>query len=256
MASYRQRRVRAIFRGALKFKMHRDSRPVEIRSGREMIAGKKYGGVALGRRHFLGQIEPLEAEMYRINEAMALHPLTGKDKEGKNTGYCFARRIFGSGSLSVGGRLYGDWQQLKQHERLRLKIDDDAVCEIDVKACFLSIAFAKHGNGQTLPTDPYSEVPFVKYCADPEKQRELRAACKRLVVSYLCKKGELSRFPTGEKKDRQGELISFKKQYGLTKKVQFFMSQIKKAFPFLEQQKQHGGDLMNVESNIIGHLDF
>lgn len=231
-----------------KFKPHRDYAPVEIRSGKRREGGQKLGGVALGRRRFIGAIEPFEEQVFRINDAMAKSPLVRPD----GTEYSCGRRIFNGGSLLIGGRFHGSWQQLKESERLLLRIQTESVCEIDIKACFLSIAFAKFGSGKLHQDDPYCAVPFVYECNDKNRHKTMREVCKRLIVAFLCKDGNLTCYPKLDIKDpHTGKVVPFKKRFQLRQPVSFYMDQIKSEFPFLQQQKDQGADLMFQESNII-----
>ncbi|WP_430465753.1 hypothetical protein [Tabrizicola sp.] len=230
-----------------KFKQHKDWHPVEVRSPKTKAGRKTVGGSPLGRRRFVGQIEPLEHQMYRLNRAMADQPLRSDD------GHEFigCRRIFNNGSLLSGGRVYGDWQGLSEDQRLQLKIGGEPVCEIDIKACYVAIAYSQFGKGELPEDDPYSSVMFVTECNDPERRKQLRTACKLLVVAYLGKQGELTKYPRAKKKQGGEKAISFKKRFDLGENVDFYMNQIKDAHPALVAQKAYGDDLMYRESSMV-----
>lgn len=239
---------RSFLKPGWEFKQHRDYASIEVRSPKVTKNGRTFGGVSLGRRLFVGKIEPLEEQVFTINAAMAMHPLRGLD--GQEFSGC--RRIFNDGRLDCGGRLYGDWQSLKEAERLKLTIDGQSVCEIDIKACFLSIAYSKFGqSGPSLAKDPYMAVKFLKECNDPVRQKELREVCKKLVVAYLSKNSDLTQYPKAERKRGEPKAIPFRKRYRLKEGVTYYMDQIKETFPFLSQQKEHGESLMFVESSIM-----
>lgn len=235
------------FPKGLKFRKHRDHSPVEVRSEKKRINGKLVGGTPLSRKKFLGQIEPIEEKMYRINDFMEQHPLQAID--GKDFSDC--RRIFNNGDLSHGGRLYGDWQGMNEGERLTLLIDGERVCEIDIKACFLCLVYGKFGSGQGVSDDPYSDIPFVKNCNDPDRKKVLRTVAKLLVVAYLGKQGDLKRFPKGVKEKVEEKAVPFRVRYGLNHKADYYMDQILETHPVLELQKKYGDDLMLLESNTI-----
>jgi hypothetical protein len=231
----------------LKFKKHRDYNPVLVRTEKRLVGGRKVGGRPLSRKKFLGQIGHLEEQLFRINDMMGSHPLTSLD----GTSFTNCRRIFNNGSLTSGGRLYGDWQSLNEDDRLKLLIDGERVCEIDIKACFLCLVYADHGDGKGLSDDPYSDVPFVRDCKDPERRKVLRTVAKLLVVAYLGKKGDLTRFPKGVKEAGEEKAIPFKKRYNLNKNASYYMGQILETHPVLAEQKASGDDLMFKESYVM-----
>jgi hypothetical protein len=238
---------RSICSDSYRFKQHRDWHPVEVRSRKRREGGKTVGGSPMGRGRYVGQIEPIEHQMYRLNEAMADKPLRSDD--GREFVGC--RRIFNNGSLLSGGRVYGDWQGLTEDQRLQLNIEGEPVCEIDIKACYLAIAYSQFGNGTLPEDDPYSSVKFVRECGDPDRRKQFRTACKLLVVAYLGKQGEMTQFPKGRQEAKEAKIIPFKKRYGLAQNVDFYLSQIMKAHPALQLQKSLGDDLMYRESSIV-----
>lgn len=238
---------RSIFPDIYNFKQHKDWHPVEVRSAKRKIAGRTVGGSPRGRGRYVGHIEPIEHQMYRLNEAMAAHPLHSDD--GRQFSGC--RRIFNNGSLLSGGRVYGDWQGLSENQRLQLKIEGEPVCEIDIKACYVAIAYSQFGNGTLPANDPYSMVGFVRECTDQSRQKQLRAACKLLVVAYLGKQGEMTQFPRAKKEKGEAKAVPFKRRFGLNKNVDFYLSQIKAAHTVLQLQKSSGDNLMYRESSIV-----
>lgn len=160
--------------------------PILVREKKKRTQSK---GIILRReackKRFRGSYREAECRMKKLNRFYAEHPLSSPD--GNSWGG--ARRIFNNGSLSLGGRLYGDWQQLKEEDRLQLTIDGKPVVEIDITACFLFIASALSG----MPVsgdDPYSQVNWVK-------DEQTRKLCKRLVASIISKDGPLKQFPQG-----------------------------------------------------------
>jgi hypothetical protein len=238
---------RSIWSSDYKFKQHKDWHPVEVRGPKTKVGGTTLGGSPMGRARFVGQIEVLEHQMYRLNRAMADQPLRSVD------GHEFVgcRRIFNNGSLLSGGRVYGDWQGLSEDQRLQLKIDGEPVCEIDIKARYLAIAYSQFGNGNLPEDDPYSSVRFVRECNDPERKKQLRTACKLLVVAYLGKDGEMTQFPKGRQEAGDVKVVPFRKRYGLDHNIDFYLKQIKEAHPALLAQKAYGDDLMYRESSMV-----
>jgi hypothetical protein len=100
-------------------------------------------------------------------------------------------------------------------------------------------------------SSPYSSVRFVKECCEPERRKQLRTACKLLVVAYLGKQGELTKYPRAKKKQGGQKAISFKKRFDLDHNADFYMNQIKEAHPVLVAQKAYGDDLMYRESSMV-----
>lgn len=230
-----------------RFKQHHDYRPVEVRSTKRRLGHKIIGGTPLGRRAFIEQIDVYEEQIYRINDFMAEHPLCSDD----GISFSGCRRIFNNGSLKSGGRVYGDWQSLPEDERLKLRIDGEPVCEIDIKACFLALAYGAFGNGVRPSDDPYSDVGFVKNCQDPERRKELRTVAKLLVVAYLSKDGDMKKFPKVEQKRGEKKAVPFRKKFNLTHNVDHYIDDILKTHPVLVHQKQYGDDLMFKESSLM-----
>lgn len=74
-------------------------------------------------------------------------------------------RVFNCGDRSdfnwnMGGRLYsqgaGNYQHRPEHERLNIRINGEAVCEIDLRASYLTLFLASKGQQLELGVDPYS----------------------------------------------------------------------------------------------------
>jgi hypothetical protein len=82
-------------------------------------------------------------------------------RHGVHRGYI---RVFNNGDnpafkWNMGGRLYsygqGNYQQMSREERLRMLINLDAVCEIDIRASYLTILYAWLGEQLDPERDPY-----------------------------------------------------------------------------------------------------
>ena len=67
-----------------------------------------------------------------------------------------ASRRFNNVSLTSGGRMYGQWTNMKQEERLKCTIDGQPVAEVDVSGMHLTLLFSITG-----------KIPFSDVFADP-----------------------------------------------------------------------------------------
>jgi hypothetical protein len=95
----------------------------------------------------------LEREVQELNDFLSKFTLAGC----VHGGYV---RLFNNGDASnfawnKGGRLYSDFQQMKEEERARITINDEAVCEVDVSASNLTIFLGLKGVQIDLQRDPY-----------------------------------------------------------------------------------------------------
>jgi hypothetical protein len=145
--------------------------PLQVRTastrpdyGGEKMRGRKmaFAHTALSRR--------LDAEVRELNEYLARQHIEG----GTHAGYL---RIFQNGDQegfrwNYGGRLYStpsgkNYQQLSKQDRkrkgetrrtpgrLKMTINDEAVAEVDIRASYLTILHALHGEQLDLDRDPY-----------------------------------------------------------------------------------------------------
>ena len=59
----------------------------------------------------------------------------------------------------MGGRLYShgerNYQQMESADRLRMTINGEPVCEVDIRASYLTIFHARHGEPFDATHDPY-----------------------------------------------------------------------------------------------------
>jgi hypothetical protein len=171
------------------------------------------------------------------------HPLTSSTGEQ----WASAKRIFSNGALDEGGRVYGGWQNKKARDRLDFTIDGQAVCEIDVRASYLLLAYKlSGGNALNLGADPYMDIPFVR------DRPEWRKLAKELTATMLSDSPHKARFPQGQT-TKEGKVVSFRDRYGIPKRVpaSFFYDQIREAFPFIGNMEDAGVRLMFEESKII-----
>ncbi|GHH05890.1 hypothetical protein [Pseudodonghicola xiamenensis] len=218
----------------LEFTHHGLGECVEVRSAKDTWdTGKtETGGKRIPRKKFLGQIEPLEAQMKTINNCLLKNPLQFWD--GRE--FAWSRRIFNNGRLDHGGRIYGPWQTAPEEERLASTINGFDVCEIDLKASYPSIINAALDYGYDLGPDPYSTIRFI------QSNKELRKLAKDLVSAHICSKSGLSRFPKGIRKKH-----SLKR----TDKLSDYMNDIFDALPFLRGVHSRGINWMYIESELI-----
>lgn len=104
------------------------------------------------------------AKVLAINEYLSTKAIEG----GRH--YAF-KRVFNDGDPSnidfrMGGRLYSigpdNYQQDSKEQRSKITIDDERTREIDIKACFLTIAYGLYRDLFTMPgdTDLYSVASY------------------------------------------------------------------------------------------------
>ncbi len=116
------------------------------------------------------------------------------------------RRIFVA-NFRNGGRLYGDYQNHPEQERLTWTIDGEPVCEIDLKASHPHVLAAAFGHPDRLPADPYDVISWVT-------TPTLRKAAKQLVAcSINAPDGRVRRFPRG------ANGISFKEKHDIPRRA-------------------------------------
>jgi len=150
---------------------------------------------------------------------------------------------------------------MDEEERLACTIDGERLCEIDLKASYLSIAHAILVGEGDLGFDPYSKVMCVREANCPERKKQLRNMIKMLVVIYVSQslhhpeKEPLIQYPKGKwSRDEITEeryFIKFQDGYEVTEKVGFYREQILDAFPFLRRVRACPHDVMYMESEIM-----
>jgi hypothetical protein len=135
-----------------------------------------------------GKASELEQQVRDLNEFLDRFDLCW----GSHRGYI---RVFNHGDhpsfdWNKGGRLYsqGDdsYQRLSQDERLRMTIDEDPICEIDIRASYLTIYHAHFGMPLDAKRDPY-ELPGLP--------AEARDVIKLWFVATFGNNGHLDRWP-------------------------------------------------------------
>ena len=205
--------------------------PIRVREGKKQ--GQKRGFLLQRdhcRKRFKGRYMEAESRVKKLNKTYSDHPLSSPD----GLSWGGAHRVFNDGRLDRGGRLYGDWQQLKESDRLKLTIDGEQVAEIDITACFLFIASALAGCPITR-RDPYSAIPWVK-------GKATRDLSKRLIASIISTDGPLSKFPRGVRDE-----FSIPKKDSLSD----YQDPILETFPVLRDLLTAGLEVMFRESETV-----
>jgi hypothetical protein len=138
-------------------------RPLQVRpSSRRDEYGQKLKGRLMPFKP-TPQTDALEAEVKELNEFFDGFELRGGTHRG------FIRR-FNKGDdpdfkWNMGGRLYSQgedsFQLMNEKERLRMTINGEPVCEIDIRASFLTIYLAWFDQQLDWAHDPYEELAGV-----------------------------------------------------------------------------------------------
>lgn len=139
--------------------------PLALREGSRWVEGDKIEGRSMEVPR-TKVTERLAGQVRRINDFLANHRIEGAPHR------WFVRR-FNMGDDPIfrwnkGGRLYSagvrrrSYQQLDRDARLKITIDGERVCEIDIRASHLTILHARHGVPFEVSQqrDPY-EVPGI-----------------------------------------------------------------------------------------------
>jgi hypothetical protein len=211
-------------------------------SGRDTYGTKVRGRPMRFER--AGKALELEQQVRELNEFLDRFDLRG----GSHRGYV---RIFNQGDdegfdWNKGGRLYsqGDdcYQRLSQDDRLRMTINGERVCEIDIGASYLTIYHAHCGAPLDRGRDPY-ELPGLP--------AEARGVIKLWFVATFGNNGHLDRWPreiASGYREAHGHPIG--KRYPLKRIREKALQQ----FPLLEQWGTDGfgwADLMFIESEAM-----
>ena len=176
--------------------------PLQVRARSVREGGRKVRGALIKwRKVFNAKVrqrgEKLEAEVKELNEFLDKVDIRG----GVHRGYV---RVFNNGddptfSWSAGGRLYsGDdsYQRVPRSERLRMTLNGEPVCEIDIRASYLTIYHAIHRAELDLTNDPY---------VLPKLGQDARAAVKAWFVTTFGSSKHISRWPKATKQDFREE---------------------------------------------------
>jgi hypothetical protein len=187
-----------------------------------------------------GKARLLEEQVRDLNSFLDTFDLRG----GEHRGYV---RIFNQGDRedfdwNKGGRLYsqGDnsCQRLKQEDRRRMTINGEKVCEIDIRASYLTIFHAHYGAPLDLECDPY-DLPGLGAAA--------RNVVKLWFVATFGNDGHLERWPNEiarEHREKHGRPLG--KQYPVKRIREIALQH----YPLLENWGSDGfgwADLMFIE---------
>jgi hypothetical protein len=217
------------------------SKPLQLRakSKRNEYGAKERGKPMPFERTPL--TEELQEQVRELNEFFDRFELRG----GTHRGFI---RVFNQGDdpdfdWNKGGRVYsqGDdnYQVMSKEDRLRMTINGEAVCEIDIRASYLTIFHAWHGEELDPSSDPYDL---------PGLGREARPRVKLWFVATFGNDSHLTRWPAKIVRD-------YREETGRKLGKDFPLSVIReaaiKAFPILArlgQRKRGWADLMYLES--------
>jgi hypothetical protein len=131
--------------------------PLQLRATSQVnSAGRKISGRMMRYEH-TDATGRVEQQLKQLNAFLDTCDL----RYGVHRGYI---RVFNNGddpafNWNMGGRLYsygeGNYQQMSREERLRMFLNLDAVCEIDIRASYLTIYHAWFGEQLDPERDPY-----------------------------------------------------------------------------------------------------
>lgn len=140
------------------------SQPLQLRA---TSTRDRYGRKERGRKMSVlpnRKADRLRGDIVELNKFFDQFELRG----GRHRGFT---RIFNNGDhhafdWNMGGRLYSlaedSFQQMSAEERLGMTINGESVCEIDIKASWLTIFHAWHGQQLSFAADPYDRLGFPK----------------------------------------------------------------------------------------------
>ena len=156
-------------------------RKAEQRKAPKLSKSAVYKG-ALGKAAALA-----ERPVRTMNAYWRQHPLTLPGTNAKPARYfASATRIFHNGRMDSGSRWYGPWLQMPSEQRLKLQIDGEPVCEIDLNASqptLFSTLLGIRMNVGGAWTDVYASVVEL-LDADKEPQL-LRKMVKQVLVEMI-----------------------------------------------------------------------
>jgi hypothetical protein len=182
-----------------------------------------------------------EDQVRRLNEFFDRFELRG----GTHRGYI---RVFNMGDQpgfdwDKGGRLYsqgdGNYQQLPKHERLAMTIDGEPVCEIDIRASYMTIYHAKYRAPFDPRNDPY-DIPGLD-----------RDIVKIWIVTTFGNNAPVEKWPreiSARYKEEHG------KPLGKVVRAKDVYEKVVEAFPMMDLWGAHDltwADLMYTESEAV-----
>jgi hypothetical protein len=133
--------------------------PLVLRAASKRVGSYKEAGPEMEFER-TERTEALEREVRELNDFLAQHMIRGATHR-------WLKRTFNEGDQpgfdwNKGGRLYSDgkdaYQQLPRSERLKITIDGEPVCEIDIRASYLTILHARYKEPFKVSADhdPYT----------------------------------------------------------------------------------------------------
>ena len=191
-----------------------------------------------------GKALELEQQVRELNEFLDGFDLRG----GEHRGYVRGFNLGDDPSFdwNKGGRLYsqGDdsYQRLSPDDRLRMTINGEEVCEIDIRASYLTIYHAHYGAPLDRERDPYALPGF---------PAEARGIIKSWFIATFGNNGHLDRWP-------RETAAEYREKHGHQLGKRYPVKRIRKTaighFPLLEKwgTDEFGwADLMFVESQAM-----
>ena len=158
-------------------------RPVALRAASTWAYGSKYRGRPL-KVPDTAKVRAIADDVRELNEFLRQFKIRGGIHR-----YYF--RGFNNGDdprfkWNLGGRLYSpgemSYQQMERDDRLKMTIEGEPVCEIDISASYLTVFLGWHSEQIELGKDPYSKGDL---------SREDREAVKQWFVA-TCGSGKLA----------------------------------------------------------------
>jgi hypothetical protein len=228
--------------------------PLQVRrSSRRDKQGQKSKGSLMPLKQ-TPQTAALEAEVRELNEFFDGFELRGGTHRG------FIRR-FNKGddehfAWNLGGRLYSqgedNFQLMKPEDRLLMTIDGEAVCEIDIRASFLTIYHGWFNQQLDWDTDPYDRLPGVPrdiaktwFTATFGHEKHLQKWPREASSDYRDGTGPFKEWP----KDRVG-----RRKLGRDYALKTVREKAVEKFPVLEnwgKRRESWAELMYLESAAV-----
>ena len=192
--------------------------------------------------------EKLERELKGLNSFLDSFELQG----GIHRGYI---RVFNNGDhpkfeWNMGGRLYSygeaNYQQMDRTDRLKMTINGEPVCEIDIRASYLTVFHALYGEDFDADKDPY-DVPGLG--------PEARDVVKMWVTASFGNNAPITKWPrelVAKYRERTGKSLG--KRYSASKVAE----KVLQAFPLLARlgeivdgRERGWAELMFIESQAM-----
>ena len=221
-------------------------KPLQLRAGsRRTEYGTKISGRPMSFRPTQLTVK-LENNIKRLNEFFDDFELEG----GVHRGYI---RVFNKGddprfNWNMGGRLYShterSYQQMDRSDRLRMKISGTPVCEIDIRASYLTIFHALYGKPFDPKNDPYDL---------PDLGPEGREVVKMWITASFGSNAPINRWPTelvAKYRERTGRKLG--KRYSAAKIGELIVQSIPLLAKLGEHKTRIGwAELMYLESRAM-----